>query len=63
MRFRCWVFFLSVWVVRAEQGVLVVHVRDLHDHPIENVRFRAGRLFRGLYGRHPIHTLESTRIL
>src|SRR4051794_1594434 len=42
MRFRCWMFFVSVWMVRAEQGVLVVHVKDLHDHPIENVRFRAG---------------------
>src|SRR3954469_238337 len=42
MRFRGWMFFVSVWMVRAEQGVLVVHVKDLHDHPIENVRFRAG---------------------
>lgn len=29
-------------VLQAEQGVLVVHIQDLHDHPIENVRLRAG---------------------
>ncbi|MBV9760328.1 MAG: tetratricopeptide repeat protein [Acidobacteriaceae bacterium] len=28
--------------MQAEQGVLVVHIKDLHDHPIDNVRLRAG---------------------
>jgi hypothetical protein len=33
---------LAPWVLSGEQGVLVVHIKDVHDHPIENVRLRAG---------------------
>jgi hypothetical protein len=42
MRYRSWIWLLAAWALQAEQGVLVVHIKDLHDHPIENVRLRAG---------------------
>src|SRR4051794_18136650 len=34
--------FIGALPLLAEQSVLVVHIKDLHDHPIANVRLRAG---------------------
>lgn len=42
MRARFFILLSLVCLAKAEQGVLVVHIKDLHDHPIENVRLRAG---------------------
>jgi len=42
-RFICGAIWIAVaWPLLAEQSILVVHVKDLHDHPIANVRLRAG---------------------
>ena len=38
----CAVLFLLASPLLAEQGTLVVHVKDLSDHPVSGVRFRAG---------------------
>jgi len=36
------IWIAAAWPLSAEQSILVVHVKDLHDHPIANVRLRAG---------------------
>ena len=42
-RFICGAIWIAAaWPLLAEQSILVVHVKDLHDHPIANVRLRAG---------------------
>jgi tetratricopeptide (TPR) repeat protein len=43
VQFRFWASLLiAAAPLIAEQGVLVLHINDLHDHPIANVRLRAG---------------------
>ena len=37
-----WIVLLAPWLLQAEQAILVLHIKDLHNHPIENVRLRAG---------------------
>jgi tetratricopeptide (TPR) repeat protein len=41
--FTCSLILLATLSASAQQGVLVVHVRDMQGHPIGGVRLRAGR--------------------
>jgi hypothetical protein len=41
--FTCALILLATLSTSAQQGVLVVHVRDIRGHPIGGVRLRAGR--------------------